>query len=249
MPDKDPDHEIGQFVYADGLWHRAIVGSLPARTTRGCAGGEMAKVVIIGGGVIGSSIAYYLALAGHAADVVILEPDPTYEFAASPRATGGIRQLFTVPENIRMAQYGHELYGNFEQLMAVDGDPAPIDLPPRTLSVAGAREMGRRFSDGELADPNRARRPDRIARPQGRQAPLSVDAGRRHRYRRFLARRRLYGPAQCVDGISPESHEPWHPLPQRTGQVGIVILRSPCVIVWTQRATDYRRSECGMLPK
>jgi hypothetical protein len=34
-----------------------------------------------------------------------------------------------------------------------------------------------------------------------------------------------------------------------TGQVGIVILRSPCVIVWTQRATDYRRSECGMLPK
>jgi glycine/D-amino acid oxidase-like deaminating enzyme len=31
----------------------------------------MAKVVIIGGGVIGSSIAYYLALAGHAADVVM----------------------------------------------------------------------------------------------------------------------------------------------------------------------------------
>ena len=34
-----------------------------------------------------------------------------------PRATGGIRQLFTVPENIRMAQYGHEVYGQFETLM------------------------------------------------------------------------------------------------------------------------------------
>src|SRR5215469_1876537 len=88
----------------------------------------MTKIAIVGGGVMGSSIAYYLALAGHAADTVVIEPDPTYEFAATPRATGGIRQLFTVPENIRMAQYGHEVYGQFEMLMAVDGDPAPIDF-------------------------------------------------------------------------------------------------------------------------
>jgi FAD-dependent oxidoreductase domain-containing protein 1 len=88
----------------------------------------MPKIVITGGGVIGSSIAYHLAVAGHAADVVVVEPDPTYEFAASPRATGGIRQLFTVPENIRMAQYGHEIYGQFETLMAVDGEPAPINF-------------------------------------------------------------------------------------------------------------------------
>ncbi|HEX3952318.1 MAG TPA: FAD-dependent oxidoreductase [Stellaceae bacterium] len=88
----------------------------------------MAKIVIIGGGVIGSSTAYNLAVAGHAADVVVVEPDPTYEFAASPRATGGIRQLFTVPENIRIAQYGHEIYSQFETLMAVDGEPARIDF-------------------------------------------------------------------------------------------------------------------------
>jgi glycine/D-amino acid oxidase-like deaminating enzyme len=60
--------------------------------------------------------------------VIHPHPDPTYEFAASPRATGGIRQLFTVPENIRMAQYGHEVYGQFETLMAVDGEPAPINF-------------------------------------------------------------------------------------------------------------------------
>jgi glycine/D-amino acid oxidase-like deaminating enzyme len=34
----------------------------------------MAKIAIIGGGVIGSSIAYYLALAGHTGDVVVIEP-------------------------------------------------------------------------------------------------------------------------------------------------------------------------------
>jgi hypothetical protein len=38
----------------------------------------------------------------------------------------GIRQLFTVPENIHIAQYGHEIYGQFETLMAVGGDLAPI---------------------------------------------------------------------------------------------------------------------------
>src|SRR5438132_13709317 len=86
----------------------------------------MAKIAIIGGGIIGSSLAYYLAVAGHAADVTVIEPDPTYEFAATPRATGGIRQLFTVPENIRIAQYGHEIYGQFETLMAVDGELAAI---------------------------------------------------------------------------------------------------------------------------
>jgi glycine/D-amino acid oxidase-like deaminating enzyme len=36
--------------------------------------------------------------------------------------------LFTVPENIRIAQYGHEIYGQFEMLMAVGGDLAPIDF-------------------------------------------------------------------------------------------------------------------------
>ena len=88
----------------------------------------MGRIVIIGGGVTGSSTAYHLAVAGQAADAVVVEPDPTYEFAASPRATGGIRQLFTVPENIRISQYGHEIYGNFETLMAVDGEPARIDF-------------------------------------------------------------------------------------------------------------------------
>ena len=158
----------------------------------------MAKIAIIGGGVIGSAIAYYLALACDAADVVVIEPDPTYEFAATPRATGGIRQLFTVPENIRMAQYGHEIYGQFETLMAVDGDPAPIDFhregylwlgsgrrdidslignPPRRLFMARFRKARHRLANRQLADPNRARRPGRIARPQGRQAPLPVNAG------------------------------------------------------------------------
>lgn len=80
-----------------------------------------ADIVIAGGGVIGSSIAYYLAACGRAGEVIVIEPDPTYEFAATPRSVGGIRELFTLPENIAMSQYGKQVYSDFSALMAVDG--------------------------------------------------------------------------------------------------------------------------------
>ena len=115
----------------------------------------MAKIAIIGGGIIGSSIAYYLALASHAADVVVVEPDPTYEFAATPRATGGIRQLFTVPENIRIAQYGHEIYGQFETLMGSGRRPRADRLPSEGLSLARLRQERHRRVDGQLAGADR----------------------------------------------------------------------------------------------
>ena len=87
-----------------------------------------ADVVIAGGGVIGSSIACYLAASGRAGNVIVVEPDPTYEFAATPRSVGGIRELFTLPENIAMSQYGKEVYGNFAALMAVDGAAPDINF-------------------------------------------------------------------------------------------------------------------------
>ena len=49
----------------------------------------MESIVIIGGGIIGSSTAYHLAMAGLSDQVTVLEPDPTYEFAATPKSSGG----------------------------------------------------------------------------------------------------------------------------------------------------------------
>ena len=63
---------------------------------------------------------------GTGGEIVVVEPDPTYEFAATPRGNGGIRQLFSLPENIAMAQYGLAFFRDFETEMAVDGEPAPI---------------------------------------------------------------------------------------------------------------------------
>ena len=87
------------------------------------------KIIIIGGGVIGSSIAWHLARSGAAADTVVVEPDPTYEYAATPRASGTVRRLFGLPENILMSTYAHELYGEFERRLMIDGEPAAhVDL-------------------------------------------------------------------------------------------------------------------------
>ncbi len=101
----------------------------------------MPDIVIIGGGIVGSSTAYHLAMAGRAGDIVVIEPDPTYEFAAAPLSTGGVRILFSLPENILMSQYGHEVFGNFHELMAVDGEAAHIDFKKQGyLHLALSRE-------------------------------------------------------------------------------------------------------------
>ncbi|MGD9942645.1 MAG: NAD(P)/FAD-dependent oxidoreductase [Burkholderiaceae bacterium] len=80
-------------------------------------------ILIAGGGVIGSSTAYYLARAG--VPVTVVEPDPTYEFAATPRAVGGIRFQHGLEENVRMSQFGAEVYRNFSQ--HVQGGPVEFD--------------------------------------------------------------------------------------------------------------------------
>lgn len=83
----------------------------------------MSSIVIIGGGLIGSATAWYLAKAGAAADVIVIEPDPTYEFAATPRSIGGIRFVQGLRENLLMSLYGREVYTQFGTLIETGGDP------------------------------------------------------------------------------------------------------------------------------
>ena len=83
----------------------------------------MAKIIVIGGSIMGSSLAYHMAMAGAADAVTIVEPDPTYEFAAAPRSAGGVRLMHSLPENIEMSRYGQAVYRDFANLMDVDGEP------------------------------------------------------------------------------------------------------------------------------
>ena len=82
---------------------------------------EHYDVVVMGGGIVGSSIAFHLSLRG-VANIAVVEKDPSYEFAATPRSNGGIRRLFSRPQNIEMASYGLEFYRSFSERLGIDAD-------------------------------------------------------------------------------------------------------------------------------
>ncbi|HEX3723258.1 MAG TPA: FAD-dependent oxidoreductase [Nitrolancea sp.] len=85
-------------------------------------------VLIIGGGVMGSSAAYFLKTLDSALEVTVIEPDPEYHDAATPKASGGVRRLFSCPENILMSQFSIAFYEQFAERMAVSGAAPDIGL-------------------------------------------------------------------------------------------------------------------------
>ena len=88
----------------------------------------MNDVVIIGGGLYGASTAYHLLLREPQLKICIIEPDPSYEHAASARSNAGVRVLFSQAESIHMSQFGHRFYADFAHAMSIDGEQAPLDL-------------------------------------------------------------------------------------------------------------------------
>ncbi|HEX7932172.1 MAG TPA: FAD-binding oxidoreductase [Paraburkholderia sp.] len=86
------------------------------------------QVVIVGGGVIGSSIAYFLRASDPTVSVTVIERDPTYAKSSSALSAASIRQQFSTPLSIQMSLYGIEFLRNLGELLEVDGSPPSIDL-------------------------------------------------------------------------------------------------------------------------
>lgn len=65
---------------------------------------ERVDVLIVGGGVMGSAIGRALAASTFAGRVAIVERDPSYQLATTPRSAGGVRLQFSTPENIHLSR-------------------------------------------------------------------------------------------------------------------------------------------------
>lgn len=80
-------------------------------------------VVIVGGAVIGSAVAYYLAAnPDFDGSVLVIERDPTYLQAATSLSSSSIRTQFSNPINVKISQYGSQVIRNFGEMMQVEGD-------------------------------------------------------------------------------------------------------------------------------
>ena len=86
-------------------------------------------VVIVGGGVIGSSIAYFLSAdPGFNGTIAVVERDPRYLASSSSLSTSAIRQQFGSPPNIAMSAFSIDFMRRVGDLLAVDDMPIDIGL-------------------------------------------------------------------------------------------------------------------------
>ncbi|KAK9870386.1 hypothetical protein WA026_007951 [Henosepilachna vigintioctopunctata] len=81
-------------------------------------------ILVIGGGVIGTSVAYWIrektGLKGPS--VTVIEKDPTFSKSSAALSMGGLRQQFSLPENVQMSLFGVEFLRSLKDRFDSDAD-------------------------------------------------------------------------------------------------------------------------------
>ena len=86
-------------------------------------------VIIVGGAAHGASLAYHLmADAAFGGSVLLIEKDPTFQYAATALSAGSIRQQFSSAINIAISLYGIDFLRTVGERLEVDGDRPDIGL-------------------------------------------------------------------------------------------------------------------------
>ncbi|MEM1306833.1 MAG: FAD-dependent oxidoreductase, partial [Pseudomonadota bacterium] len=113
-------------------------------------------VVLVGGAMIGSSIAWFLsANPDFTGRVLVVERDPTYEFASTSRTNSCIRQQFSTDANIAISRFSASFIKDFRAQLG--GDP---EIPDITLQPFGYMYLA---ADEAFADVLRACRDIQVA--------------------------------------------------------------------------------------
>lgn len=98
---------------------------------------ETADVVIIGGGIIGSSVAYHLAAAG-CTNVLVIEREAHQGKGSTGKSMGGVRAQFSTPVNIQMSLYSINFFGQFDEVV---GHPADYRAHGYLFCATGERHL------------------------------------------------------------------------------------------------------------
>ncbi len=82
---------------------------------------ETADVVIIGSGIVGSSVAYHLAQAG-CTNVLVIEREAHQGKGSTGKSMGGVRAQFSTPVNIQMSRFSIDFFSKFDEVVGYPAD-------------------------------------------------------------------------------------------------------------------------------
>ena len=88
-------------------------------------------VVIVGGAIMGSAVAWFLTDLGFDGRILVLERDMSFEKTATATSTSCIRQQFSTELNVMISQFGAEFVTHLRDYMG--GDPRVPQLGIRNF--------------------------------------------------------------------------------------------------------------------
>lgn len=94
-------------------------------------------IVIVGGAIVGASIAFFLREEGYRGTIAVIERDPSFAHAATTLSCASIRQQFSIPENIRLSRFTLQF---FRELQARFGTPADIAFREKGYLILASEE-------------------------------------------------------------------------------------------------------------
>ena len=100
----------------------------------------MADVVIVGGGVMGASCAYWLTRLSPGLAVTVVERDTSYTHAATALSVASVRQQFSTDVNVKISRFGIDFIRHFEDRLGHS-----VGVPS-----LGLRENGYLFVTGSV---------------------------------------------------------------------------------------------------